>query len=124
MLFILIEKVQSFPHDNSLSNVATILDSVEQKSELECKVAIKWFYKNKAIVDPGKLQAILLDKHKSNNTEARFLIGVEEIQAILLVEILGITIDDKLKFNLRNDKICPKSPDKFDALIRLKCFFR
>ena len=60
------------------------------------------------IVNRDKLQAVVFDKRRSNNTEVKFIIGSEQIQAVQSVEILGIAIDDKLKFKLDIDKICLK----------------
>ena len=59
----------------------------------------KWFYENKMIENPDKFQAIVIDKRKSNNTDVKFFIDQEEIQAASSAAILDITIDDKLKFN-------------------------
>ena len=56
------------------------------------------------IVNLDKCQAIVLDKRRSNNIEAKFIIGSEQIQAVPLVDILDIIIDNKLNFNLRIDK--------------------
>ena len=111
-LFILIASVHKFADDNSLSNTAKSIDSLKQVLESECKVAIKWFHENKMIANPDKFQAIVLDKRRSNNTEVKFIIGSEQIQAVPSVDILGITIDDKLNFNLPIDKIFLKSANQ------------
>ena len=60
------------------------------------------------IVNRHKFQAVAFDKRRSNNTEVKFIIGSEQIQAVPSVEILGIMIDDKLNFKLDIDKICLK----------------
>ena len=64
------------------------------------KVAIKWFHENKMMLNLDKFQAIVLDECRSSNTEIKFIFGLEQIQAVPSpsVDILGITIDDKLKF--------------------------
>ena len=108
-MFILIGSVHSFADDNSSSNIAITVDSLEQTLESECKVIIKWFHENKMIVNPNKFRAIVLDKHKSNNTAVKFTIGSEQIQTVPSVDIRGITIDNKLNFNLHIGKICLKS---------------
>ena len=64
----------------------------------------------------------MLDKRRSSNTEVKFIIGSEQIQAVPSADILGITIDDKLNFNLHIDKICLKSANQLNALVRLKRF--
>ena len=60
------------------------------------------------IVNRDKFQAVAFDKGRSNITEVKFIIGSEQIQAVPSVDILGITIDDKLNFKLHIDKICLK----------------
>ena len=86
------------------------------------KVAIKWFRENKMMLNLDKFQAIVLDECRSSNTEVKFIFGSEQIQAEPSVDILGITIDDKLKFNLHIDKICLKSANQINALVRLNAF--
>ena len=48
------------------------------------------------IVNPYKFQAIVFDKRK-------YKIGSALIQVVQSVDILGITIDDKMNFNLHVD---------------------
>ena len=45
------------------------------------------------------------------------MIGSEQIQAIPSVDILGITIDDKLTFNLLIDKICVTSANQLNSVV-------
>ena len=97
-MFILILSVHNFADDNSLSNIATNIDSLRQMLESEYKVAIKWLHENKMIVNPDKFH--LLDKSKSNNTDLKLVIVSGEIEAVSSVEILDITIDDQREFNL------------------------
>ena len=64
------------------------------------------------------------DKRRSSNTEVKFIIGSKQTQVVASVDILGIATDDKLNFNLHTDKICLKSANQLNALVRLKRFFR
>ena len=64
------------------------------------------------------------DKRRSSYTEVKFIIGSKQTQVVPSVDILGITTDDKLNFNLHTDKICLKSANQLNALVRLKRFFR
>ena len=50
------------------------------------------------ILNPDKFQAIVREKQKLKNTGVKFVSGSEKIQAVS-VDMLGITIDDKLNFN-------------------------
>ena len=74
------------------------------------------------IVNPYNVQAIVLDKRRSSNTEVKFIIGSEQIQAVPSVYMLGIMIDDKLNFNLHIDMICLTSANQLNVLVRLKHF--
>ena len=74
------------------------------------------------IVNLDKSQAVVLDERGSSNTEVKFIIGSEQIQAVPSLAILSITIDDKLNFNLHIYKICLKSANRLNGLARLKPF--
>ena len=73
------------------------------------------------IENPDKFQAIVIDKRKSNNTDVKFFIDQEEIQAVSSAAILDITIDDKLNFNWHID-FCLKSANQINSLARIKFF--
>ena len=51
-------------------------------------------------------------------------VGTEQIQVVPSVDILAITRDDKLNFDLHIDKVCLKSANQLNALVRLKLFLR
>ena len=74
------------------------------------------------MVNPDKVKSIVLDRRKSSNTEVIFIVDSKQIHVVQSVDILGITIDDKLNFDLHTDKICLKSENHLNALVRLKCF--
>ena len=119
-MLILIASVHNFVDDNSLSKISKTVDSLKQTLESEYTLAIKWFHENKIIVNPDKFRVIVLDKRKPSNTEVTFIIGSEQIQAVPSVDILGITIDDKLNFNLQIDKMCLKSVTQLNAFYGMK----
>ena len=74
------------------------------------------------IVNPNRFQVILLEKRKSNNTDVKSVIDSGEIQSVSSPDILGITTDDKMNFNLHIDKICLTSSNQPNTLVRLKPF--
>ena len=47
------------------------------------------------IVNPGKFQAIIFNKHKGNHTNRIININQKEINAVAKVKLLGIEADDK-----------------------------
>ena len=58
----------------------------------------EWFIENKIYVNPDEFQAILLNKQKSYYTGTKLTVGSEEIQVVSSVDVLSVTIDDKLNF--------------------------
>ena len=65
---ILVTSAHNFADDNTLSSSAKIIDNLISILESESKIAINWFKDNHMIVNPGKFQAIIIDKHKGNHT--------------------------------------------------------
>ena len=48
------------------------------------------------IVNPGKFQAIIFDKHRGNHTNQIININQKEIKGVSKAKLLGIVVDDKL----------------------------
>ena len=59
----------NFADDNTLTAFANSIQNLIHLLESESSVAMKWFKENKMIVDPGKFQAIILNKKKTNHTK-------------------------------------------------------
>ena len=74
--------------------------------ETESNAAIGWFRNNKMIVNPGKYQAITIDKKKKCHTNETLKIRDKMIKASFSVKLLGVQIDDQLNFNLHISNIC------------------
>ena len=74
------------------------------KSESDSNIAIEWFKKNKVIVNPDKIQAIILNKKSSDLTNIKFQVDNQVIKSLSSVELLGIQIDEKIDFNLQISK--------------------
>ena len=88
----------------------------------ECSVAIKWFEDNKMIVNPGKFQAIILDKKKNNHTQEIIKIDKNAVKIKSSVKLLSVEIAAERNFNLHIVNICRTAANQFNALTRLKKF--
>ena len=64
------------------------------------------------LVNPNKLQAILLDKLGSDYTGTKLTSGSEESKIISSFDVLSVTIDDEPNFNLYIDRICEFASNK------------
>ena len=90
--------------------------------ETECNTVIEWFQNNKMMVNPGKFQAIIIDKKKKCHTNETLKIGDKIIKASSSVKLVGVQIHDQLNFNLHISSIRRYVANQLSALIKLKRF--
>ena len=74
------------------------------------------------MVNPGKFQAIIIDKTKKCHTNETLKIGDKIIKASTSAKLLSVQIDDQLNFNIHISNICRSAANQLSALIRLKRF--
>ena len=110
--------VHNFADDNTLTAFANNIQNLIHLLESESSMVIKWFKDNKMIVNPGKFQAIILDKKKNNHTQEIIKIDKNVVKVKLPVKLLGIQTDAELNFNLHIADIFRSAADQFNALIR------
>ena len=78
--FILVASAHNFADDNTFSSFAkTTIENLISILESESEIAINWFKNNHMIVNPGKFQAIIFDKHKGNHTNRTINMNQKEI---------------------------------------------
>ena len=90
--------------------------------ETESNTATEWLQNNKMMVNPGKFQAIIIDKKKKCHINETLKIGDKIIKASSSAKLLGVQMDDQLNFNLHISNICRSAANQLNALIRLKRF--
>ena len=116
----MVASAHSFADDNTLSSFAKTIENLISILESESEIAINWFKDNHMTVNPGKFQAIIIGKHKENDTNQIINIVQKEIKAVSKVKPLGIEIDDKLNFNHHINNIGKSASNQLNALITLK----
>ena len=116
----MVASAHNFADDNTVSSFANAIKNLISILESQSEIAINWFKNNHMIVNPGKFQAIIFDKHKGNHTNRTINISQKEIKAVAKVKLLGIETDDKLNFNHHINNICKSASNQLNALIRLK----
>ena len=57
-----------------------------------------WFRENEMVINSDKLQAIILNK-KETQAAHKLIINNKEIKTTNSIKLLGINIDNQLKFN-------------------------
>ena len=82
------------------------------------KIAIDWFERNCMQANPEKFQAIFLAPgHKKVQTD--FSIDNINIKLEKSVKLLGVELDDKLKFDIQVSSMCKKAAKQLNALKRI-----
>ena len=125
-LFYFIEgsNLHNFADDNTLSDNANCIEELIIKLEGLSDNAIDWMDNNYMIANPAKFHAILLTKSHSNTAGKTLKIKNNLIQSELKVELLGLTIDNRLSFHSHISSICKKAAKQLNALKRLGSFFK
>ena len=59
--------LHNFADDNTISYVSSSLNGLISELEKEGNIAAQWFRDNSMIVNPGKFQAIIIDRKNQKN---------------------------------------------------------
>ena len=82
---------------------------------------MRWFMENEMVVNSDIFQAIILNRKDAKATH-KLIIDNKETKPTSLVKLLGININDQLKFNEHISVLCSKAAMQLNALSRLqKC---
>ena len=97
------------------NTLAGLLKTLEQASES----AVSCYKQIETIVNADKFQAIILNKKES---EAKYKLTIDnsDIESTKSVKLLGITIDDRLRFDQHMSNLCSKAAMQLNALGRLQ----
>ena len=111
----------NFGDNNTISSASKNMNSLIQTLEKESEIAVEWFNQNKMIVNPGKFQAMFLEKRNENN-QSCLKINNQTIKTTNCVKLLGINIDSKLNFDSHISDLCKKASMQLKALNRLRAY--
>ena len=102
-------RLLSYADDTKLHLSRKDHQAVEHGINLDLTNTIQWFQQNGMIANPDKYQALVL-----GNTAHDFDIKCEEkpIPVSSEIQLLGVTLDNKLKFDSHVASICRKAGDK------------
>ena len=114
--------IHNYADDNTLSCFSNSIPNLIKILEHESSIAISWLNENKMIANPEKFHAIVVTKNRANNLNINVSINGKNIKSEPWVKLLGIKIDNKLKFDLHIADLCNKASGQLNALIRLKPF--
>ena len=72
------------------------------------------------IANPETFHSLIVTKDRKNNTGIDIKIGQKSIKSESQVNLLGVIIDNKLKFDSHISEMCRKASAQLKALLRLK----
>ena len=110
-------EVCNFADDNTIFSCDDTFESVASNLKQDMSQAISWFKTNQMVANPSKFQVMLLGLKTDDSIVLD--IGSVSIDVVSSVELLGITIDSKLKFDHHVAKLCQKANNKISAFSRI-----
>ena len=119
-LFISTCNVHNYADDNTLSYFSNSIPNLIKVLEQETNNAVSWLSSNNMIVNPEKFHCIIISKDISDTSGIDINITNKTIKSEKYVKLLGISIDNKLNFNLQITELCKKASAQLNALYRLK----
>ena len=112
-----------YADDNTLSKVADSKDEMVSSLTKDANVSIDWLSNNDMIANPSKFQAIFPTKLK-NQQSISIQVKEKTISSQNEVEILGLTVDENLKFEKYISKICRSASGQLHAIHRLNRYLK
>ena len=107
-LFIQQGSLCNFADDNTISISAVNADELHRLVQHNTNKCIDWFYSNHMTVNPSKFQSLIVGNNENHITEFSINDGFK-INVSSEVTLLGIQIDEQLKFDLHFDKVSEKA---------------
>ncbi len=114
----------NYADDNTLSAVSNTIEMVLSALRTDAESAIKWFLSNFMQVNPSKFQFMFIRPVSCRYETPDFIeINDTKIHCENEVKLLGITIDEKLKFDKHVDILCKKAAKQLNVMYRFKGIF-
>ena len=116
------QNLHNFADDNTITEIGETVQELIKLLQVKTEKAINWLNLNNMIANPDKFKAMVLSKEKLNTNNITFNFKGQNITAKEEVDLLGITIDNKLTFETRISRLCRKAAGQLNALKRLSYY--
>lgn len=114
----------NYADDNTIHASDISMQSVLQALQMDTSNAIKWFAENFMQANAEKFQFLLMKPLLTTDLiPDHIVIDNTRIQREENIKFLGITIDDKLKFDVHVANLCIKAGNQLNVLYRFKNIF-
>lgn len=118
LLFIEKAEICNFADDNTLYCCSNSLDKVINSLEAAVLNCLSWFRSNRLVANPSKFQCMFLGV--DNIDGLSLSVGELTVFATNCVRLLGIDIDNRLKFDLHIQSLCKQANQKVRSLYRIR----
>ena len=122
IFLLLTQNLHNFADDNTITEIGETVQELINLLHVKTEKAINWLDLSNMISNPDKFKAIILSKEKLNTTDITFNFKGQNISAKEEVDLLGITIDNKLTFETHISSLCCKAAGQLNALKRLNYY--
>ena len=108
----------NYADDNTLAEISKSLPDLITRLEKSTEKAMDWFTANSMEANPSKFQALILGNAHNKENEI-FNVNNTEIKPTSSVKLLGVEVDNDLRFDLHISTICKKAAIQLNSLRRL-----
>ena len=123
-LFIKCCELVNYADDNFLSKNACTIEILMESLKMDGENALKWFKINFMEANPTKLQFMLMKCITCKDPLPDCIeIANTNVNRTETAKLLGITIDDKLKFDIHINDICKKAVRQINVIYRFRGIF-
>ena len=115
--FIKKSSLYNFPDDNTITVFEKDIALLKEILQNEAEIAAQWFKDNFMIVNPGKFQALIINRFGKMKNKHEMHIDNKKITSEDSVKLLGIEIDNSLKFDNHVSTLCRKAGSQLNAIL-------
>ena len=112
--FIENSKIANYADDNTAYSISDTLEGLLTNLEGETSILLKWFQDNEMKPNEDKCHLFVV-----NTEDVTVTLGDEILSGCSTIDLLGITIDNRLNFSEYVTKLCKKGNQKLHALARV-----
>ena len=109
--------IANFADDNHLYSQHSSLNRLKHNLECDTSTAITWFRENQFDTNSDKFQAMIMDR--SGKINIALSIDGNALESADNINVLGVTLDPQLKFDLHVNMLCKKVSRQIGALSRI-----
>ena len=110
----------NFADDNTITTFEKDITLFKKNLQNEAEIETQWLKENFMNVNPGKFQAVVIDRFGKKENKQEMVIEYQKITSEHSVWLLGIEIDNQLNFDNHVSKLCKKAGFQLNGIGRLK----